>query len=187
LVSPDRLGRRDDPVQSARLRSLAEYLEPDAELDIQTAGLTKYRFPVLAKRYVIRDGEVLYADLSGLKPSPSSSISRKRGAEQLRAITVSREDRTERLPILISNDHHLHSTHAIEVPQSVGEATNPFGSPATEERFETPFALMGVTCVEDHVLILVLRGMEFLYHVVVAVVEADEGNDLSGRVLKAGV
>lgn len=50
------------------LRSLAEYLEPDEELDIQTAGFTKCRFPVLAKRYVIRDGEVLHADLSGLEP-----------------------------------------------------------------------------------------------------------------------
>jgi len=37
------------------------------ELDIQTAGYTKCRFPVLAKRYVVRDGEVLYADLSTLK------------------------------------------------------------------------------------------------------------------------
>jgi hypothetical protein len=46
------------------LRSLAEYLEPDEEFDIQTAGFTKCRFPVLAKRYVVRDGEVLYADLS---------------------------------------------------------------------------------------------------------------------------
>jgi len=30
-------------------------------------GYTKCRFPVLAKRYVVRDGEVLYADLSTLK------------------------------------------------------------------------------------------------------------------------
>jgi len=36
------------------LRSLAEYLEPDEEFDIQTAGFTKCRFPVLAKRYVVR-------------------------------------------------------------------------------------------------------------------------------------
>jgi len=50
------------------LRTLAEYLEPDEELDIQTAGFTKCRFPVLAKRYVIRNGEVLHADLSGLEP-----------------------------------------------------------------------------------------------------------------------
>ncbi|WP_435120114.1 hypothetical protein [Halolamina sp. C58] len=50
------------------LRSLAEYLEPDEELDIQTAGFTKCRFPVLAKRYVVRDGKVLHADLSGLEP-----------------------------------------------------------------------------------------------------------------------
>jgi hypothetical protein len=50
------------------LRSLAEYLEPDEELDIQTAGFTKCRFPVLANRYVIHDGEVLHADLSGLEP-----------------------------------------------------------------------------------------------------------------------
>ncbi|MFC4552367.1 hypothetical protein [Halorussus sp. GCM10023401] len=48
------------------LRTLAGYLEPNEELDIQTAGFTKCRFPVLAKRYVIRDGEVLHADLSSL-------------------------------------------------------------------------------------------------------------------------
>jgi len=50
------------------LRTLAGYLEPNEELDIQTAGFTKCRFPVLAKRYVIRDGEVLHADLSSLDP-----------------------------------------------------------------------------------------------------------------------
>lgn len=50
------------------LRQLAEYIDGDEELDIQTAGYTKCRFPVLATRYVIRDGEVLYADLSGLDP-----------------------------------------------------------------------------------------------------------------------
>jgi hypothetical protein len=48
------------------LRRLAEYIDGDEELDIQTAGFTKCRFPVLAKRYVVRDGEVLHADLSGL-------------------------------------------------------------------------------------------------------------------------
>jgi len=50
------------------LRELADHLEADEELDIQTAGFTKCRFPILAKRYVIRDGEVLHADLSSLEP-----------------------------------------------------------------------------------------------------------------------
>jgi hypothetical protein len=50
------------------LRTLADYLEPDEELDIQTAGFTKCRFPVLAKRYVVRDGEVFHADLGSLGP-----------------------------------------------------------------------------------------------------------------------
>jgi hypothetical protein len=50
------------------LRKLTNYLEPGEEFDIQTAGYTKCRFPVLAKRYVIREGDVLYADLS--EPSP---------------------------------------------------------------------------------------------------------------------
>lgn len=49
------------------LENLADYLEADEELDIQTAGFTKCRFPVLAKRYVVHDGEVLQADLSGLE------------------------------------------------------------------------------------------------------------------------
>jgi hypothetical protein len=35
------------------LRSLAEYLKPDEDFDIQTAGFTKCRFPVLAKLSVI--------------------------------------------------------------------------------------------------------------------------------------
>jgi hypothetical protein len=50
------------------LRTLAGYLEPNEELDIQTAGFTKCRFPVLAKRYVVRDGEILHADLSSPEP-----------------------------------------------------------------------------------------------------------------------
>jgi hypothetical protein len=50
------------------LRSLAEYLEPDEEFDIQTAGFTKCRFPVLAKRYVVRNGEIFHADLSSPEP-----------------------------------------------------------------------------------------------------------------------
>ena len=50
------------------LQTLADYLEADEELDIQTAGFTKCRFPVLAKRYVVRDGEVLHADLNSPEP-----------------------------------------------------------------------------------------------------------------------
>jgi hypothetical protein len=50
------------------LQALADYLEAGEELDIQTAGFTKCRFPVLAKRYVVRDGEVLHADLSSPEP-----------------------------------------------------------------------------------------------------------------------
>ena len=50
------------------LRQLAEYIDGNEEFDIQTAGCTKFRFPVLATRYVVRDGEVLHADLSGLDP-----------------------------------------------------------------------------------------------------------------------
>ena len=50
------------------LRELADHLEADEEFDIQTAGFTKCRFPVLAKRYVVRDGEVLHADLSSPGP-----------------------------------------------------------------------------------------------------------------------
>ncbi|QSG13463.1 Uncharacterized protein HSBGL_4049 (plasmid) [Halapricum desulfuricans] len=50
------------------LRELANHLEANEEFDIQTAGFTKCRFPVLAKRYVVRDGEVLHADLSSSDP-----------------------------------------------------------------------------------------------------------------------
>jgi hypothetical protein len=50
------------------LRDLATHLEAGKELDIQTAGFTKCRFPVLAKRYVVRNDAVLHADLSGPEP-----------------------------------------------------------------------------------------------------------------------
>ena len=50
------------------LRELADHLETDEELDVQTAGFMKCRSPVLAKRYIVRDGEVLHADLSSLEP-----------------------------------------------------------------------------------------------------------------------
>jgi len=49
-------------------RELADHLEADEELDIQTAWVTKCRRPVLAKRYVVRDGDGLHADLSSLGP-----------------------------------------------------------------------------------------------------------------------
>ena len=50
------------------LRALAAYVEEGDELDIQTAGFTKCRFPVLAARYVVRRGDVLRADLRTLEP-----------------------------------------------------------------------------------------------------------------------
>ena len=50
------------------LWALADHLEADEELDIQTAGFTKCRFPVLAKRYVVCEREVLHADLSSPEP-----------------------------------------------------------------------------------------------------------------------
>ncbi len=49
------------------LWKLAEYIEEDDELDIQSAGFTKCRYPVHACRYVIRNGTVLHADLGGLE------------------------------------------------------------------------------------------------------------------------
>jgi len=57
-----------DGLYSSRQCPLADYLKSGEELDIQTAGYTKCRFPVLAKRYVVREGDVLHADLSNLKP-----------------------------------------------------------------------------------------------------------------------
>lgn len=50
------------------LRQLAKYINGDEELTIQTAGYTRCRFQMLAKRYVVRDGEGLHADLSGIDP-----------------------------------------------------------------------------------------------------------------------
>jgi len=65
------------------LRTLAGYLEPNEELDIQTAGFTKCRFPVLAKRYVVRDGEILHADLSSPSRSTSSVVRPQEGCEAI--------------------------------------------------------------------------------------------------------
>ncbi|MDZ5810821.1 hypothetical protein U4E84_05615 [Halorubrum sp. AD140] len=45
------------------LRKLADHIEANEELDIQTAGFTTCRFLVLANRYVVRDGEVRYVGL----------------------------------------------------------------------------------------------------------------------------
>ena len=56
------------------LRELADHLEANEEFDIQTAGFTKCRFPVLAKRYVVRHGEVLQVDLSSPTRSTSSVV-----------------------------------------------------------------------------------------------------------------
>jgi hypothetical protein len=50
------------------LHALAEYIDEEEQLDIQIAGFTKCRFPVLARRYVVRHSEVLHADLTGLEP-----------------------------------------------------------------------------------------------------------------------
>jgi len=61
------------------LRELADHLEADEEFDIQTTGYTKCRFPVLAKRYVVRDGEVLHADLSSPSRSTSSVVHPREG------------------------------------------------------------------------------------------------------------
>ena len=49
------------------LRQLSGYIAPNAELNIQTAGYTKCRFPVYAQRYVVRENEVLHADLGSLE------------------------------------------------------------------------------------------------------------------------
>jgi hypothetical protein len=59
-------------VTSEFLHSLVEYIKPGDELDIQTAGFTKCRHPVLASRYVLRDGQVLWATLDSLSPLDES-------------------------------------------------------------------------------------------------------------------
>lgn len=52
------------------LRKLSRYIVEGDELDIQTAGFTKCRYPMQAKRYVVRHGEILHADLSNAEPLP---------------------------------------------------------------------------------------------------------------------
>ncbi|MFC7079452.1 hypothetical protein [Halorussus caseinilyticus] len=56
------------------LRALAAYVEVGDELDIQTVGFTKCRFPVLAVRYVVRHGDVLRADLRTLEPIEDRTV-----------------------------------------------------------------------------------------------------------------
>lgn len=43
----------------ARSASIHDLAEEGEELDIQTAGFIKRRFPVLDSRYVVRHGDVL--------------------------------------------------------------------------------------------------------------------------------
>ena len=65
----DGLPDHENGVQTEEfLTELVAYLVDGEELDIRTAGFTKCRFPVLAQRYVIYDGAVLHADLTGLEP-----------------------------------------------------------------------------------------------------------------------
>ena len=52
------------------LRELAAYIAEDEELDIQSAGFTKCRYPMYATRYVVRPNEILQADLHS--PTPLS-------------------------------------------------------------------------------------------------------------------
>ncbi len=61
----------DGPVTHEFLRSLTDYIEEGEEFDIQSAGFTKCRFPVYASRYLLRDGEVLHADLNRAEPIDS--------------------------------------------------------------------------------------------------------------------
>ena len=74
----------------------------------------------------------------------------------------------------VADDHDFHPVHPVEVPQAVGQSTDPVGAPPAEQRFETPLPLMGVVGVENDVLKLVLDSVQFLNHVVIPVVEADE-------------
>ena len=53
------------------LRDLAAYIAEGEELDIQSAGFTKCRYPMYATRYVLRPTEILQADLHTPTPLPS--------------------------------------------------------------------------------------------------------------------
>lgn len=53
----------DEPATVEFLFALAEYIAEGEEFDIQMVGFEKCRYPVLAARYVVRPGEVLYTDL----------------------------------------------------------------------------------------------------------------------------
>ena len=52
------------------LRDLAGYIAEGEELDIQSAGFTKCRYPMYTARYVVRPNEILQADLHS--PTPLS-------------------------------------------------------------------------------------------------------------------
>lgn len=59
-----------DPIE---VGTVLEYMggttfESEEELRQQIAGYTKCRFPVHAQRYVVRENEVLHADLGSLNP-----------------------------------------------------------------------------------------------------------------------
>jgi len=89
--------------------------------------------------------------------------------------------------LAVADDHHLDPVYAIKIAESVGEGTYLLGWPPTKQRFEAPLSLVRMTRVEDHVLILVLDCVEFLNHLVVAIIERDERDDFPTRRFEAGV
>jgi hypothetical protein len=87
----------------------------------------------------------------------------------------------------VADDQDLHSIHAVEVTQIVGERSDTLDWPTTEQRLQTPLALMSVAGVQNHVLILVLDAVEFSNHLVMAIVETHQRDHLPGRLFEPGV
>jgi len=89
--------------------------------------------------------------------------------------------------VVVSNDHDLDAVDAVEVPEFVRECPHAVTGSPTEQRFETPLPLVGVTRVENDVLVVVLDAVQFLDDLVVAVIEPEQCDDFAGGRLQPGV
>jgi hypothetical protein len=80
----------------------------------------------------------------------------------------------------IADHHDHHPLNTIEVTKSVSQFSHSFGWPTAEQRLQTPLTLVGVTRVENHVLVVVLNGVNLADHIVMPVVEPNKGHDFAG-------
>ena len=84
----------------------------------------------------------------------------------------------------VAENHDFYPMYSIKVPELITQFSNPFNGAPTEQRLETPLSMMGMTRVENYVLILVLNTVKVLYDFMMPVIESDECNYVAGQLFK---